>query len=122
MLIISAHAYASEYRSEVTVGILYGKSAGQSFTVSSGGGVNVYNAQTGDVLYASQPGEEVYIQMGSTGFASTGKFDASGIAKISVQPQGAMTVFCAGKEYRGYIYAERRAERMIMCQVSSEKK
>lgn len=107
-LVLSCCAYASDYRGEVSVGLIYGKASQTSFTVSSASGLNVYDAKTGAVLYTSQASEEIYIEMGSTGFAAVGKFDGSGIPKISVQPIGDGTVFCSGKEYRGYIYAERR--------------
>ena len=46
--------------------------------------------------------------MGSTGFAAMGKFDGSGIPKISLQPQNGNFIICDGKPYRGYIYLERR--------------
>lgn len=100
---------ASEYRSEVTVGIKYGSGAGDSVTVSSSGGLTVYDAALGNVLYTAQPAEDVYIQMGSTGFASWNKFDASSVTKISVQPPQGGTIMCDGKEYRGYIYIEKRS-------------
>ena len=47
-------------------------------------------------------------------FASAGKFDASGIAKISVQPPVGQNVFCNGSEYRGYIYMERRTDGTLL--------
>lgn len=109
LLLTGTAAYASEYRSEVTVGIKYGSNAGDSVTLSSSGGLTVYDAAVGSVLYTAQPSEEVYIQMGSTGFASWNKFDASSITKISVQPPQGGTIICDGKEYRGYIYIERRS-------------
>lgn len=109
LMLMSFGAYASDYRSEVSVGLVYGKTSQTSITVSSASGLNVYDAQTGAVLYTAYANEELYIEMGSTGFAAIGKFDGSGIPKISVQPIGGGTVFCGGKEYRGYIYAERRA-------------
>ncbi len=113
-ILTSLSVCASEYRSEVSVGLVYGKSSQKSITVSSSGALNVYNAQTGALLYTSAPGEEIYIQMGSTGFMSADKFDASGIPKISVQPQDGKTIFCTGKEYRGYIYAERRSSEELL--------
>lgn len=101
-------ANASEYRSEVKVGIKYGKSAGNSVKVSSKSGLTVYDAAVGTVLYTASADEEVIIEMGSTGFASWNKFSADGIPKISVQPTPGTTIFCDGKEYRGYIYIEKR--------------
>lgn len=109
-IVFSGIAIASEYRSEVSVGIKFGESAGDSVTVSSYGGLNVCDAVTGNVIYTAQPSEEVYIQMGATGFASWNKFDASGVSKISVQPPQGSTVFCDGSEYRGYIYIEKRSD------------
>ena len=76
-------AQASEYRSEVSVGIKYGSNSGNSVTLSSQGGLTVYDAAVGTVLYQAQIGEELYIEMGATGFASWNKFDASGISKLS---------------------------------------
>ncbi len=108
LLTIGICANASEYRSEVSVGIKYGQNAGNSVKLSSGGGLTVYDAALGTVLYSAAPYEEVYIEMGSTGFASWEKFTAEGISKISVQPLQNATIFCDGKEYRGYIYLEKR--------------
>lgn len=107
MLISGMCVYASEYKSEVSVGIKYGENAGSSVKVSSESGLNVYDAALGTVLYTAQPMEEVFIEMGSTGFAAFDKFDASGIAKISVQPISGGVISCDGKKYRGYIYIER---------------
>lgn len=107
LILTDAATYASEYRSEVKVGIKYGSTAGDSLTVSSSGGLTVYDAALGNILYTAQPSEDVYIQMGSTGFASWNKFDASSVTKISVQPPQGGTVICDGKEYRGYIYIEK---------------
>ena len=98
---------ASEYRSEVSVGLKYGSNSGSSVTLSSQGGLTVYDAAVGTILYQAQIGEELYIEMGSTGFASWNKFDASGISKLSVQPPQGATLVCDGKEYRGYIYIEK---------------
>ena len=114
IMFFSLCVYASDYRSEVGVGLVYGQTSRTSLTVSSSDVLNVYNAQTGDILYSSQPGEEIYIQMGSTGFAAMDKFDGSGITKISVQSVNGTTVFCDGKEYRGYIYAERRSDATLL--------
>jgi len=108
LFLFGVTAHASEYRQEISVGLKYGASAGNSVTVSSQSGLNVYDAAAGTLLYTAQPGEEVYIEMGSTGFASYNKFDAGGIAKISIQPQGEKLINCDGKMYRGYIYAEKR--------------
>ncbi len=99
---------ASEYRSEISVGLRYGASSGDSATFSASGGINVYDASSGVLLYAAQSGEELYVQMGSTGFAASGKFDGSGIPKISLQPQNGSLIICDTKPYRGYIYLERR--------------
>ena len=101
-------ANASEYRSEVKVGLKYGKSAGKSVKISAGSGLTVYDAAAGTVLYNAAPGEEVNVEMGSTGFASWNKFSADGITKISLQPAPGTTIKCDGKEYRGYIYLEKR--------------
>ena len=101
-------AEASEYRSEVKVGIKYGQNSGNSVTLSSAGGLTVYDAAVGTVLYSAAPSEELYIEMGSTGFSSWNKFTAESITKISVQPASGTTIFCDGKEYRGYIYIEKR--------------
>lgn len=100
---------ASEYKSEVSVGLKYGTSAGNSVTVSSSSGVNVLDAVTGAIIYTSLPDEKIDIQMGSTGFAAFDKFDASGISRISVQSLGENIVECDGTKYRGYIYVERRS-------------
>lgn len=96
----------ADYKSEVSVGIKFGASAGTSFTVSSTDGINVIDYLTGTVLYTSQPAESIIVEMGSTGFASWNKFDASGISKISFCPANGGTVVCDGIEYRGYILAE----------------
>lgn len=109
VILFGGSAYAAEYRSEVKIGLKYGSSAGNSVTVSSDSGLTVYDAAVGTVLYTAQPSESVYIQMGSTGFAATDKFDASGISKISVQVPSGAVINCDGKEYRGYIYLERTA-------------
>lgn len=108
LLLLSAAVSASDYRNEISVGLIYGNSGKESVTLSSSTDMNIYNAQTGDILYTAQPGEDVLIHMGSTGFASFDKFDASGISKISAQPQNGGIISCEGKEYRGYIYMERR--------------
>ncbi len=108
LLFLSLSASAYEYKEMISVGLKYGSSAGNSVTVSADGGVNVFNAETGDILYTSQPGEKIDIQMGSTGFAAFDKFDASGISKISVQVQSGDKINCDGTDYRGYIYIERR--------------
>ena len=92
LLITAVSANASEYRSEVKVGLKYGSAAGDSVTLSSSSGLTVYDAALGTVLYASQPSEDIYIQMGSTGFAAWNKFDASAITKISVQPAQGATI------------------------------
>ena len=104
--IFSMSVYASEYKSEISVGLRYGENNLNAMTVSSVPGVGIYNAETGETLYISQPGEEVYIQMGSTGFAAIDKFDASFITKISIQSSDNIVSF-DGKKYRGYIRAER---------------
>ena len=107
LITASTIVLASEYRSEVSVGLVFG--TGRNYvTVASHGGMNIYNAQTGDILYTAAPSEDVYIQMGSTGFMSSNKFDASGIPKISAQPISGGKIYCDGKAYRGYIYMERR--------------
>lgn len=108
LLAIGICASATDYRSEVSVGIKYGSNAGNSVRVSASSGLTVYDAAVGTVLYTASPGEEVYIEMGSTGFASWEKFSAEGITKISVQPAQYTTIYCDGKEYRGYIYLEKR--------------
>ena len=101
LFLLSLSVSASEYKSEVGVGLVYGKTSRNSLNVSSASGLNIYNAQTGDVLYTAAPGEEVYILMGSTGFASIDKFDASGIPEISAQPllgkKGYILIFCIQK-------------------------
>lgn len=103
-------AHASEYRSEVKVGIKYGSAAGIETAAASHGGMNIYNAETGAWLYTAAAGESVMIRMGSTGFASTNKFYAEGVAKISVQPQNGATIWSDGKEYRGYIFIEKKSD------------
>ena len=108
LLMVGICASASEYRSEISVGIKYGQNAGNNVKLSSYGGLTVYDAAVGTALYSAAPSEEVYIEMGSTGFASWEKFSAEGISKISVQPAPGSTVFCDGKEYRGYIFIEKR--------------
>ncbi len=102
-------AYASEYREVVSVGIKYGSNAGNSLTVSSSGGLNIYDDISGALIYTAQPSEDVYIEMGSTGFASWNKFDASGHTKLSIQPAPEGTIVCDGTQYRGYIFIERRS-------------
>ncbi len=114
LILSSLQAYASEYRSEVSVGLVYGESGKVNFTVKSADMLNVYNAETGDILYTSQQGEELFIEMGSTGFASYEKFDGSGIPKISVQTLSGSTISCNGTEYRGYIYAERQSNGKLL--------
>lgn len=109
ILFIGAVTYASEYKEEVSVGIKYGANAGNSVTVSSSGGLNVYDAVYGTVLYTAQPSEDVFIEMGQTGFASWNKFDASRYTKLSVQTAAGGTIVCDGVEYRGYIFLEKRA-------------
>ena len=109
ILFIGAVTYASEYKEEVSVGIKYGANAGNSVTVSASGGLNVYDAVYGTVLYTAQPSEDVFIEMGQTGFASWNKFDASGYTKLSVQAASGGTIVCDGVEYRGYIFLEKRA-------------
>ena len=110
LILLFSVAYATDYRSEVSVGLKYGSSAGNAATLLSPGGLTVYDAAVGTVLYTAQPNEELYIQMGSTGFASWNKFDASGVTKISVQPPQGGTIVYDGKGYRGYIYRERRPD------------
>lgn len=110
LLSMSFSASAYEYKSEVSVGIKYGSSSGNSVTLSSSGGVDVYDATGGALLYSSQPGEAVTIEMGATGFASWNKFDGSGYSKISIQPITGNIINCDGVEYRGYIYLERRSD------------
>lgn len=110
MLTAGICADASEYRSEVKVGLKYGAAAGTETAAASQGGLNIYNAATGELLYSAASGESVIIQMGSTGFASQNKFYAEGIAKISVQPQNGATIWSDGKEYRGYIFLERKTD------------
>ncbi len=107
LLMSGIYAEASEYRSEVKVGLKYGSAAGIETAAASHGGMNIYNAATGELLYNAASGESVLIQMGSTGFASQDKFYAEGVAKISVQPQNGATIWSDGKEYRGYIFLER---------------
>ncbi len=106
-LFISTSTFASWYKSEVGVGLVFGNSSKTSVTVSSAGEINVYNAQTGDILYSAPAGEEFNVNMGSTGFYSGGRFDGAGIPKVSVQSSSG-TIKLDGKEYRGYIYLERR--------------
>lgn len=108
ILVCSVSVNASDYKSEVSVGLKYGPSAGNNLIVSSTSGVNIFDAVTGAVIYTSQPDEKIDIQIGSTGFAAFEKFDASGISRISVQSIGENIVECDGTKYRGYIYAERR--------------
>lgn len=108
-LLLGISSYASEYREVVTVGIKYGSNAGSNVTVSSRDGLNIYDSISGALLYTAQPSEDVYIEMGSTGFASWNKFDASGYTKLSVQPSYGGTIVCDKIEYRGYIFIERRS-------------
>ena len=114
LLLACQYVSAAEYRSEISVGIKYGQNSGNSFTVSSANGVNVYDAVSGVLLYTASSSESVYVEMGSTGFASWNKFDASGRSKISLQPINGGTIFCDGVEYRGYIYAERRSNGQLL--------
>lgn len=108
ILLCSVSVNASEYRSEVSVGISYGSASKTGVEVFSNGGIFVYDAASGELLYTAQSGEKLSVQMGSTGFAAFDKFDASGRSKISLQPQNGSVMSCDGKEYRGYIYLERR--------------
>lgn len=108
LLILCVSSYASEYKEVVTVGIKYGSNAGNSVTVSSTDGVNIYDDVSGTLFYTAQPSEEVYIEMGSTGFASWNKFDASGYTKLSIQPANGGTIVCDKAEYRGHILIEKR--------------
>ena len=112
--LFTAEAAASQYKSEIRVGIKYNNSEKNFVTISSGGGVNVYNAVTGEILYSAASGEELLIKGVSTGFLSDGKFYADTASKISVQPQNGATIFCDGAEYRGYIFLEMQASGKIV--------
>ncbi len=107
ILLFSSSSYAYEYKSEVRVGLKYGNSAGNSFTVSSTDGLNVYNAVSGEVLYTAGANESVYIEMGSTGFSGGDKFVAEMTPKISIQSPGGM-ITLDGVKYRGYILAQKQ--------------
>ena len=102
------YASASEYKETVSVGIKYGANSGSSVTVSSSDGLNIYDDVSKTLIYTAQPLEDVYIEMGSTGFASWNKFDAGAYSKLSIQPISGGTIFCDGTQYRGHIYIERR--------------
>ena len=113
LIAASGTAFASVYKSEVGVGLIYGDSSQNKVTVSAANGLNVYNAPTGELLYSAPAGEEFTISMWSTGFSSYQKFDGSDMPKISVQPAGG-TIKLNGKEYRGYIYLERRTDGKLL--------
>ena len=104
--LLAFKAGASQYKSEIKVGIKYNNSDANFVSISSSGGVNVYNAVTGDILYGAPSGEELLIKGAGAGFLSDGKFYADTVSKISVQPQNGATIFCDGAEYRGYIFLE----------------
>ena len=53
ILLFASSSYAYEYKSEVRVGLKYGSSSGNSFTVFSDAGLNIYNAESGEVLYSA---------------------------------------------------------------------
>jgi len=97
-------ALASDYKSEVRVGLKY--NSADAVSMSSRGGMNVYNAVTGEVLFYEAAGTELLIKGVGAGFCSDGKFYADSASKISVQPQNNETIFCNGVEYRGYIFLE----------------
>lgn len=122
LLSVGWSAFASEYRSEVAVGLRFGQSDVNSVTVSSEGGISVYDAVSGNLLYTADPWEEIKVEMGATGFAAFGKFDASGITKISLQPQNGSVISCDAKKYRGYIYIEKTAsgELLVINYVGTE--
>ena len=107
ILLFASASYAYEYKSEVRVGLKYGNSAGNSFTVSSPVGLSIYNAVSGEVLYTAGANESVYIEMGSTGFSGGDKFVAEMTPQISVQSPDGM-VLSDGVKYRGYILAQRQ--------------
>ena len=75
-------AEASEYKSEVSVGISYGSESKGPFNVSSSGSISVSDYSNGEVLYTTAPSETLSVEMGSTGFAAWEKFDASGRNKL----------------------------------------
>ena len=114
MIFVCITANASTYKTEVKVGLKYGSSAGNSVNVASSGGLNIYNAVTGDILYSAQSNEEVSISMWTNGFSSWNKFQADGITKISVQVPGGGIISCDGKQYRGYIYIERTTKGQLL--------
>jgi len=103
-------AEASEYKSEIRVGIKYNGTSENSVKLSSQQAVNVYNAVTGEVLYTSAAGEELIIKGEASAFLCDGKFYAGSASKISVQTQNGATIFCDGIEYRGYIFLEMGAD------------
>ena len=109
VLLVSIQVSASQYKTEVSVGIKYGSAAGNTVTISSTGVLNVNRNDYGTTIYTSQPSETISIEMGSTGFASWNKFDASGCSMLSIHPSEGNTIQCDGVEYRGYITVERRS-------------
>ena len=113
LILISGTALASSYKSEVGVGLIYGNSSKNSVTVSAANGLNVYNAQTGELLHTAAAGEEFTISMWSTGFSAYQRFDGADMPKISVQPAGG-NIKLNGIEYRGYIYLERRTDGTLL--------
>ncbi|MBR1970869.1 MAG: SpoIID/LytB domain-containing protein [Clostridia bacterium] len=76
-------------------------------TFSSDGGIVVYNAVTGEVLYSAAANESVNIVSDVSAYYSADKFYAQGLEKISVQPQNGQTISCGGTKYRGYILLEK---------------
>jgi len=108
-LFASVQVYASQYKTEVSVGIKYGSSSGNSVSISSCGVLNIYHNEYGTIIYTSQPSETINIEMGSTGFASWNKFDASGCTRLSIYPSEGNTIQCDGIEYRGYIVIEKHS-------------
>ncbi len=109
----SATIYAAEYREMLQVGIKYGASAPSEMAFSSDGGLIIYNAVTGDVLYSAATGEEVNVASDALAYYSADKFYAEGIEKISIQPQNGQVINCGGTKYRGYILLEKETNGLM---------
>ncbi len=105
LLLFSNSTFATDYRSEVRVGLKYGDTVSE-FSVSAQSEIYVYNAQSGALLYTAAPNEQFSVRAGSTGFAAEGKFSAESTEKISLQVKDGGLIYCDSKPYRGYILAE----------------
>lgn len=109
----SCVSYAAEYRETLQVGIKYGANAPGEMAFSSDGGLIIYNAVTGEVLYSAAASESVNIVSDASAYYSADKFYAQGAEKISIQPQNGQVIDCGGTKYRGYILLEKEANGLM---------